>query len=129
MPMLQRLISEVNGLTTRERLKEVDPAAFSQGKSLLEGLAALGLSPSNDEAAYLAGFPVGLQEAVRAMIYADLTAREEPLAITFAWAPGYDDEITFWEVADGETSEGGITIFVRSRYPVDRTAPGRGVRA
>ncbi len=68
-------------------------------------------------------FPAGLLEAVRALL-AENARQEEPLPVTVAWAPGYDDETTLWQVADTATSRGGITIMVRSRYADDRGGPG-----
>ena len=44
-----------------------------------------------------------------------------------AWAPGYDDEVKFFQVADNERSHGGITILVKSRFPNDRRGKGTGV--
>ena len=34
--------------------------------------------------------------------------------ITFAWAPGYDFEVSIWDY------DCGLTVFVRGRYPSDR---------
>jgi hypothetical protein len=44
-------------------------------------------------------------------------ARSMP--ITFAWAPGYDYELSVWDVADTADTAGGITVLLRSRYPAD----------
>jgi hypothetical protein len=107
---------------------DLDPNDFAEGTSLVEALQRAGVvEEGSDEAAYLAAFPSGLQEAVRALLHDNLVS-DAPLDVTFSWAPGYDDQVSLWQVADGERSAGGITIFVRSRFPEDRTAPGRGLK-
>lgn len=60
--------------------------------------------------------PIGLQRAISA---AAQTAVDRALPVTFAWAPGYDWELSVWDVADTDQSRGGMTMLIRSRYPAD----------
>ena len=127
MPTFHAIVRRANAKFTAEELSGLDPATFAEGRSLVEALEGLGVvEADSDEAAYLARFPSGLQEAVRALLHDNLISGQ-PLDVTFAWAPGYDDEVSLWQVADGEHSAGGITVFVRSRFPDDLTVAGRGV--
>ena len=59
-----------------------------------------------------------MQEAIRAVIF-DALGTKPPTPITFAWAPGYDFEVSIWQAPDTRTSRGGITILIKSRYPDD----------
>ena len=70
------------------------------------------------EAAVMRAIPRGMQEALRALIRDNLS-REVSLAMTFAWAPGYDYELQFWEAPGDDGSKGGITVLLRTRYPSD----------
>ena len=126
MPVFHAMARRANAALTAESLGGVDPDLFAEGRPLVEGLQALGVIENEEEAAYVAAFPSGLQEAVRALLH-DNIASGMPLDVTFAWAPGYDDELALWQVADGEHTRGGITVMVRSRFPDDRGTAGRGI--
>ena len=39
--------------------------------------------------------------------------------MTFAWAPGYDYEVTVWESPPTAASPGWITVLIKTRYPSD----------
>ena len=60
-----------------------------------------------------------MQEALRAIIYQALSTTP-PTQITFAWAAGYDFELSVWQAPDTKTSKGGITVLLKSRYPDDK---------
>jgi hypothetical protein len=70
-------------------------------------------------ARFLDTMPIAIQETIRAVGYAALSA-EPPIEVTFAWAPAYDFEVTVWQAPDTRTTKGGITVLIRSRYPDDR---------
>ena len=127
MPTFHAMARRANAALTAAELAGVDAAVFAEGRSLVEGLQQLGVIVNEEEAAYIAAFPSGLQEAVRALLH-DNVASGAPLDITFAWAPGYEDELSLWQVADGEHTAGGITVFIRSRFPDDRGTAGRGIK-
>src|ERR1700730_4824548 len=49
--------------------------------------------------------PATIMEAQRAVVHANLQ-RDEPYGMTFAWAPGYDYEVTVWESPSTDGSPG-----------------------
>jgi len=67
---------------------------------------------------YLNRLPRSMQEAIRSTIYHALST-SPPTQITFAWAAGYDYELTIWDAPDTRQTRGGITILIKSRYPDD----------
>ena len=127
MPFFQAMASRANATLTKQGLRGKDPDLFGEGRSLVADLRELRIVETDEEAAYVDAFPSGLREAVRALLRSNLTSGE-PLDVTFSWAPGYDDEVTLWQVANSDRSGGGITIFVRSRYPDDRGGTAGAIR-
>lgn len=117
MPALQTLLTRLNRFGDAEVLSELDPALFEPGKRLSDAARELGYE---DEGLlrYLDQLPVGVHEALRALIQSALT-RPARQPITFAWAPGYDYELTIWDVSATPETPGGITVLLRSRYPAD----------
>lgn len=124
MPYLQAMAERVNwALGNRENITAVKAAHFRQGQDLVDAAKALGIAVSQEEIDTFAAWPLGMREAVRAAIYASLT-RDQRVPITFAWAPGYDYELSIWEAAGSEKSLGGMTILMKSRYPLEAEPPG-----
>ncbi|HEY8614889.1 hypothetical protein [Phenylobacterium sp.] len=68
--------------------------------------------------AYLREMPLGIRTGLRAIIHHALST-EPPTQVTFAWAPGYDWEMNVWQAPDTQTTKGGITVLLKSRYPDD----------
>ena len=131
MPFFQAMASRANTAFTPEKLEKAEvrqamKSAFGDGKTLVESLKELKVVRTADEEAFLSGFPSGLLAAVGAVL-TDNAAKATPLPVTVAWAPGYEDEVSFWVVEDTATSRGGITIMVRSRYADDRTEGGPSI--
>ena len=125
MPKMQALIERLNAVLSRDNIDQVDADLLAPGTSLAVAARKLVVSVSAAEARYIASWPQGQQEAVRAALYSAL-ARNPRLPVTMSWAPGYDFEISIWEAAGTRTSIGGMTIVFRSRYPGDRI---RGLRS
>jgi hypothetical protein len=92
--------------------------AFAEGVQLADLVDERDDIPRAGVIAFLQQMPLGIHEAIRAVIKANLE-RENPLPITFAWQPGYDWELTINDVASTDETAGGITMIVRSRYPKD----------
>ena len=69
--------------------------------------------------------PASMREALRAVIHHALS-QDPPTPVTFAWAPGYDFELTFWNAPDNPQTRGGITVLLKSRYPMDPHPTQRG---
>jgi len=128
MPFLQAIAKRVNGGLTKEGLADLPNDTFEEPGSLVRVLVDQGFVEPGEEADYLEAFPSGLKEAVRAVLHDNLNATGGPLDVTVAWAPGYDDEVSVFQVANNARTQGGITILVRSRYPDDRgSAPGQPI--
>lgn len=84
-----------------------------------DAVRILELTEAPGELAYIDRWPRGQLAAVGAAIK-NCLLRTPRMPITFAWAPGYDYEITIWESAGVEESpRGEMTIMFRSRYPGD----------
>jgi len=129
MPFMQAMASRVNTEFSGDNLQAIDPDTFAQPGSLVSGLQSLGIVQSTAEANFLDSFPSGLKESVRAVLHDNLNPEAgNRLGVTVAWSPAYEDQVKIFQVADGEHSDGGITILVRSRYPSDRGAPGTGIK-
>ena len=122
MPHLQTILSHLNTAFSRDNIHNVVAKrhAFEHGKKLGSGGVVVNdkMALRGDWVKYLQQIPEGLQEAVRAIIHHAL-GTTPPTHITFAWAPGYDYELSVWQAPDTRTSRGGITILIKSRYPDD----------
>jgi hypothetical protein len=59
----------------------------------------------------------------------DNLKRDKPLSITWLWKPSYDYELTVWEAEDTAMSEGGISVLLGSRYPLEIHPVDLGKRA
>ncbi len=114
MPTMQAMTSRANLKFGPDSIGTIDPAALQPGTDLPTQAMNLGIAMTKDEQAYLASFPPGLLEALRAALYSAVQRR---LAVTFAWAPAYAHEMRIWDVADTTQSRGGMTVFVRSPLP------------
>ena len=121
MPRMQTAVSALNVTFGAERIGELDPAPFRPGdgaETLSAAFVAVGVELEDATQRYVDGWPSALQAAVRATVYENL-ARDGRVPITFAWAPGYDYEVTVWDVRDTSETAGGITVLFKSRYPSD----------
>ena len=122
MPHLQTILGHLNTAFSRKSIVKLaeQREAFAHGKSLGAGVVVhskMALQP--DWVKYLNQIPGSLQEAIRSVIYHSLCT-SPPTHVTFAWAPGYDYELSIWQAPDTRTSKGGITVLIKSRYPDDK---------
>jgi hypothetical protein len=117
MPALQTMLSELNKLSLPDQ-DQIDSGLFQPGKTLSDAVRALHLD-SEDLAGYLDHLPIGLQEALRALILSALTRETGQQPITFAWVPSYDYNLQLWDVSNTDQTPGGITVVLGSRYPGD----------
>lgn len=120
MPRMQEAVTSMNAAFAAERLGLVEADAFAAdaGLTLAEALQRSGVELQRETARFVDSWPSALQAAVRAVLHDNLV-REGTVPVTFAWAPGYDYEVTVWDVRDTTETAGGITILFRSRYPSD----------
>lgn len=125
MPRFQTLLSDLNTAFNRHQIsKRVDRIdAFGPDRPLDEALAEIVSEPGSVEHRafrnYIRKIPPAIQEGLRSTIYSALRT-SPPTLITYAWAPGYDFEATYWQAPDTDETRGGITILIKSRYPADR---------
>jgi hypothetical protein len=129
MPHLQTILGQLNIAFARENIGKLVPRsdAFAPGNNLGAGVVVSSeMALHEDWVQYLDRIPKSIQEAIRSIIFQALTTTPHPTQITFAWAPGYDYELTMWQAPDTHSppnihpSRGGITLLIKSRYPLDK---------
>jgi hypothetical protein len=121
MPALQTVLGQLNTAFGRDGIAELAKHRedFAPGKPLPAELIVHSKMPLHDDwAKYVNSIPRSMQEALRSTIYYALSTNP-PIQITFAWAPGYDYELTIWDAPDTNVTKGGITVLLKSRYPDD----------
>jgi hypothetical protein len=122
MPGLQTILGQLNTAFGRDGIGELATKRemYGPGKSIATGIIVHSkMALHKDWTRYLKGIPPSMQEALRAIIYQALSTTP-PTQITFAWAPGYDYELTVWHAPDTHATRGGITVLLKSRYPDDK---------
>jgi hypothetical protein len=122
MPGFQAVLAHLNGAFGKDHIEELAKRrdAFAPGQPLAAGLIIKkGTRLHALWVEYLSKLPGSFQEAFRATVYYALST-SPPTTITFAWAPGYDYELTMWQAPDTTQTKGGITILLKSRYPDDK---------
>ena len=121
MPRMQTAVTAMNVAFGAERIGDLDPATFTPGDgatTLSAAFVEAGVELDDATRSYMDTWPSGIQAAVRATLHENL-ARDGRVPVTFAWAPGYDFEVTIWDVRDSSETVGGITVLFKSRYPSD----------
>jgi len=125
MPRLQTLLCDLNAAFNKREIKNRadDLEMFAPHEPLDEALAGIVAEPGSVEhrafKAYIGRIPPAIREGLRSTIYSALKT-EPPTLITYAWAPAYDFEATYWQAPDTDETRGGITVLIKSRYPSDR---------
>ncbi len=120
MPLMQTTLSALNDVFGTQNLTAIDPGLFDPGTgaSLVDGFVRAGVDLDDATQRYIRTWPTALQAALQAAIFENLR-RDGSVPITFAWAPGYDFELSMWDVRDTSATAGGITVLLKSRYPDD----------
>jgi hypothetical protein len=118
MPNMQAMIERLNARFNREAIDQLDAELVAPGTTLAVAARKIGAAQTSAEREYIASWPAGQQEAVRAALYSALT-RSPRLPVTMAWTPGYDFEVRISEAAGTRASRGAMTITFSSRYPGD----------
>jgi hypothetical protein len=122
MPHLQTILGDLNQAFSRENIAKLAEKreAFEQGKPFVSGMiVGPDMVLQKHWATYLNQIPKSIQEAIFGVIRYSLSTTP-PTSIVFAWAPGYDYELTIFQAPDTRTSRGGITLIIKSRYPDDK---------
>lgn len=122
MPMFETAIAELNRKTSRDGIAAFASEhreRFAPGQRVdLAFLMEEGTPLQAAWSKYVGQAPGAFMEALRGVIHYAASA-EPPIPVTFAWAPGYDFELTVWQAGDTATTKGGITVLIKSRYPDD----------
>jgi hypothetical protein len=98
--------------------------SFRPGADLGPALVSV-MSPEHEELngllhAYISMMPRGFQESLRSIIHYALSSDPRVL-LNFSWAPGYDFEMTIWEMVEPAPAHTGMTILLKGRYPDEGT--------
>jgi hypothetical protein len=116
LPVLGELNAAFGGKTP---LMNADHSpAFASGQPLGPALANV----LQDEElkyllnAYIGMLPGSFQESLRSIIHYALS-QDPQVLLNFAWAPGYDFEMSIWEMVEPAPAQNGITILLKGRYP------------
>jgi hypothetical protein len=126
---MQTAVTAMNVRFGADQIGEVPADPFDPGSgasSLAAALVDVGVGLDDATQRYVDGWPSALQAAVRSAIFDNLS-RDGRVPITFAWAPGYDYELSIWDVRDSAETAGGITVLFKSRYPSDPHPLEKGV--
>jgi hypothetical protein len=121
MAAFQTVLSYLNIAFSKDNIVELATKRenFAPGRALAQGAVVKeGTRLHALWTDYLAKMPPSFQETFRAIVYHALST-EPPTPITWAWAPGYDFELSIWQSPDTPPTKGGITILLKSRYPSD----------
>lgn len=122
MPMFEAYVAELNRRFGKDGIQELAKERrehFAPGRPLdLSFLHAADSPLQRPWAGYIGQAPGSFQDAVRGIIHYALST-DPPTPVTFAWAPGYDFELSLWHAADTRATRGGITVLLKSRYPDD----------
>jgi len=129
MAAFQTVLSYLNQAFSRDNIQQLvaNRENFAPGRALAQGAVVKeGTRLHALWTEYLGKLPPSFQDTIRALVYHSLSS-DPPTPITWAWAPGYDYELTLWQSPDTPPTKGGITILLKSRYPSDRhPAEGTG---
>ena len=117
MPALQTLIVKLNQLTTSRRLLEYKQSIARNPEAMVSELGPL-ISDSDIGARFLKVWPRSMRAMMTTLIQDNLQ-RAKPLSITWLWKPSHDYEMTVWECEDTTVSDGGISVLLGSRYPLE----------
>lgn len=123
MPAFQTVLGELNRQFSPDRIAEFAKARtahFAPGNSLDLTFLVDEKTPLHRAwKSYLELAPVSFRETMRGIVHHALST-SPPTQVTFAWAPGYDYELTMWQAPDTQMTKGGITVLLKSRYPDDK---------
>jgi hypothetical protein len=122
VPHLQTILGQLNHAFSKENIQKLADRreAFEPGRPFVSGLiVGRDMALQKHWETYLNQIPKAIQEAIVGVIRQALST-SPPTPIVWAWAPGYDYELTIWQAPDTRTSRGGVTLLIKSRYPDDK---------
>jgi hypothetical protein len=113
MPALQTLFTQLNASFGPDSIRVLDIDMFDQERTLASMVSEEYQAVAADA---LDAIPSSIHDAIRAVLR---SAVSRQMPVTLAWAPGYDFRLSVWDVADTDQTQGGITVFLETRYPSD----------
>jgi len=122
MPALQTVLSNLNYAFSKNEVAQLIARRedFAPGKPLDLGFATPKGTPLYRAwRNYIKQLPESFQDTLRGIIFYSLSTKPST-PLTFAWAPGYDYELAIWHAPDTRETRGGITVLIKSRYPIDK---------
>jgi hypothetical protein len=118
MPVAQAMVERLNTEFNSSGIGNWSVDDFREGIDLVELARNRGIVCNSFEEEVLASIPKGQMEMLRALMRHNLQ-RATPLAVQFVWSPGYDFELSVWEAPGTAVSAGGISVQIKTRYPLD----------
>ena len=117
MPAAQQMVEKANHAWNSDNLHKLKKEHFKSTKEMKKHTRKY-IAKNSAQQTIADALPEGLHEMLRSLYIHNLS-RKVPLAIQFAWMPGYDWEIQVAECPGTAVSPGGITVIIRGRYPLD----------
>jgi hypothetical protein len=115
MPLLQTMSERANQLLRRDSIGGIAAGVINPEQNLVQAATALGIAKTTEEKNYLSSWPGAIQQAIVSAVH---SAIGRAVPVTMSWAPGPDFELQLWEAHGVGPSPGGITLLLRSPYPV-----------
>ena len=121
MPNAQTVVYRVNDTFGPDNIgslhEQFGETPLPDDLPLVEAMKAVGIELSPFEEEFIMSFPASMRAALRAVAR---SAIQRNLPLTMAWQPGYDFGVNIAaDAQDTETSLGGITVILTTRYPND----------
>jgi hypothetical protein len=119
MPVAQAMVERLNTEFNSSGIGRWSEDDFREGTDLVALAKQREIVTNSFEEEVLSSIPKGQMEMLRALLRHNLQ-RATPLAVQFVWSPGYDFELNVWEAPGTAVSAGGISVQIKTRYPLDR---------
>lgn len=122
MPVFHEITGRLNERFRRGEIDEMSIEPFLGDESLADIASGQGIVGDPESISYviLDSIPQGMQAALKALIAQNLSREPgDRWEMTFAWAPGYDYQLSLWEAPSTVVSRAGITVMLQTRYPAD----------
>ena len=125
MPAYQMFLHSLNRATGYDRIGDLAELDFGPDHELadriselppLEGLPGEQGDLAADVAELVNAMPYSIRHGIREVVRG---AIDRGVGVTFAWRAGYDYKLEITESLDGDTTHGGITVVLETRYPDD----------
>ena len=128
MPAFQTFLHALNQLTARDEIHKLNRDNWGPDAKISdrirENLPEVKLDGIAEEfllyrevGDFVDSLPPSIHDCLREIVRGGIERKQ---GITFAWRPGYDYKLEVTESYDSETTYGGITVIIETRYPDDK---------